>query len=39
MNTSVTADIFRSRIIPGFIAVFGLLIPNDIKAIYVIVTS
>jgi uncharacterized membrane protein required for colicin V production len=35
MNTSETARIFRETIIPGFISVFGLLIPNDIKTFYV----
>jgi uncharacterized membrane protein required for colicin V production len=35
MNTSTTADLFRSRIIPGFINVFGLLIPADLQAFYV----
>ena len=31
---STTAEVFRSRLIPGFFNVFGLLIPNDLKAIY-----
>ena len=35
IDTSTTADIFRSRIIPGFITVFGLLIPIDLQAFYV----
>jgi uncharacterized membrane protein required for colicin V production len=35
MNTSATAELFRERLIPGFIAVFGLLIPQDIQAFYV----
>jgi uncharacterized membrane protein required for colicin V production len=35
MNNSTTADIFRTRIIPGFINVFGLLIPTDLKAFYI----
>ena len=39
MNTSAVAELFRSRLIPGFIAVFGLLIPTDIKAFYVTVRS
>jgi uncharacterized membrane protein required for colicin V production len=39
MNTSGTADVFRNRLIPGFISVFGLLIPSDIKSIYVAVSS
>ena len=39
MDTSGTADLFRSRLIPGFINVFGLLIPNDIKSIYIAVSS
>jgi uncharacterized membrane protein required for colicin V production len=39
MNTSGTAELFRSRLIPGFISVFGLLIPSDIKSIYILVSS
>jgi len=39
MDTSGTAEVFRSRLIPGFISVFGLLIPNDIKSIYILVSS
>ena len=39
MNGSATADLFRSRLIPGFISVFGLLIPNDIKSLYIFVSS
>jgi membrane protein required for colicin V production len=35
MNTSGTAEIFRTRLIPGFIAVFGLLIPRDLQAFYI----
>ena len=34
---SPTADLFRTRLIPGFITVFGLLIPSDIQAFYVTV--
>ncbi len=37
LNTSAFADLFRTRLIPGFIAVFGLLIPTDIQAFYVAV--
>ena len=37
MNTSAFADLFRSRLIPGFITVFGLLIPLDIQKFYVTV--
>jgi uncharacterized membrane protein required for colicin V production len=37
MNQSATADLFRTRIIPGFISVFGLLIPQDLKAFYIAV--
>jgi uncharacterized membrane protein required for colicin V production len=37
MNTSAFADLFRTRLIPGFITVFGLLIPTDIQAFYVAV--
>ena len=35
MNTSATADLFRTRLIPGFITVFGLLIPSDLQAFYI----
>ena len=35
LDTSTTAEIFRSRLIPGFIQVFGLLIPQDLQALYV----
>jgi uncharacterized membrane protein required for colicin V production len=35
MNTSATAELFRERLIPAFIAVFGLLIPDDLQAFYV----
>ncbi len=34
MNTSTTAELFRERIIPGFISVFGILVPQDIQNIY-----
>jgi membrane protein required for colicin V production len=37
IDASTTAEIFRSRLIPGFITVFGLLIPVDIQAFYVTV--
>ena len=37
INESGTADLFRTRLIPGFITVFGLLIPQDVKAFYVTV--
>jgi uncharacterized membrane protein required for colicin V production len=37
MNTSAFADLFRSRLIPGFITIFGLLIPTDLQAFYVAV--
>ena len=36
MNSSATAELFRSRIIPGFISVFGLLIPVDLQVFYVV---
>jgi uncharacterized membrane protein required for colicin V production len=39
IDTSTTAEIFRSRVIPGFIAVFGLLIPTDLQAFYVPVST
>jgi uncharacterized membrane protein required for colicin V production len=35
MNQSGFADLFRTRLIPGFITVFGLLIPTDVQAFYV----
>jgi uncharacterized membrane protein required for colicin V production len=35
MNTSVTAELFRTKIIPGFIQVFGLFVPEDLKAFYI----
>lgn len=34
MNTSGTADLFRTRLIPGFMTVFGLLIPRDLQSFY-----
>ena len=37
IDPSTTAQIFRSTLIPGFIAVFGLLIPSDLQAFYVTV--
>ncbi len=37
MTKSSTADLFRSRLIPGFIAVFGLLIPAGLQRFYVAV--
>lgn len=37
INTSGTADLFRTRLIPGFITVFGLLIPAGIQKFYVVV--
>ena len=39
LNPSAFADLFRTRLIPGFIAVFGLLIPTDIQAFYVTVRT
>ncbi len=35
LNTSTTAELFRTRLIPAFITVFGLLIPQDIQNIYI----
>jgi hypothetical protein len=35
MNTSGFADLYRTRLIPGFIAVFGLLIPVGLQRFYV----
>ncbi|HEY3164614.1 MAG TPA: CvpA family protein [Candidatus Limnocylindrales bacterium] len=37
VDGSGTADVFRTRLIPGFITVFGLLIPSDLQAFYVAV--
>ncbi len=37
LNGSSMADLFRSRLIPGFITVFGLLIPSDLQAFFVTV--
>jgi uncharacterized membrane protein required for colicin V production len=34
MNTSQTAVLFRDTLIPGFIAVFGFVLPEFIKAMY-----
>ena len=34
-TNSIVGDLFRTRLIPGFVTVFGLLIPSDIRAIYV----
>jgi uncharacterized membrane protein required for colicin V production len=39
MNTSAIGDLFRTRLIPGFITVFGLLIPTEIQAFYVTVRT
>jgi uncharacterized membrane protein required for colicin V production len=38
-HDSAIGDLFRTRLIPGFITVFGLLIPTDIQAFYVTVTT
>jgi hypothetical protein len=35
LDDSTTAEIFRSRLIPGFYNVFGLLIPDDLKTFYI----
>jgi uncharacterized membrane protein required for colicin V production len=35
MTKSTTANLFRTRLIPGFISVFGLLIPVDLQRFYV----
>jgi uncharacterized membrane protein required for colicin V production len=31
---SNTAELMRSRLIPGFMSVFGLLLPSDLKALF-----
>jgi uncharacterized membrane protein required for colicin V production len=36
-TNSIVGDLFRTRLIPGFVTIFGLLIPTDIRAIYVTV--
>jgi uncharacterized membrane protein required for colicin V production len=35
LDHSGTAELFRSRLIPGFYNVFGLLIPDDLKTFYI----
>jgi uncharacterized membrane protein required for colicin V production len=35
IDPSSTAQLFRSTLIPGFISVFGLLIPSDLQAFFV----
>ncbi len=35
LDPSSTAELFRSTLIPGFISVFGLLIPKDLQAFFV----
>ena len=37
IDPSTTAQVFRSTLIPGFVSVFGLLIPSDLQAFYVTV--
>ena len=37
IDGSAAADLFRTRLIPGFISVFGLLIPSDLQAFFVTV--
>ena len=39
LDGSTTAEIFRTRIIPGFITVFGLLIPSDLQGFYLPVAT
>lgn len=34
LDGSGTAELFRSRLIPGFFSVFGLLIPDDLKTFF-----
>jgi uncharacterized membrane protein required for colicin V production len=34
MNTSNTAALFRDTLIPGFVAVFGFVLPDFIKSMY-----
>jgi len=35
IDHSGTAELFRSRLIPGFYTVFGLFIPDDLKTFYI----
>jgi len=35
IDQSTSAQVFRGTIIPGFVTVFGLLIPSDIQSFYV----
>jgi uncharacterized membrane protein required for colicin V production len=37
INESGIADLFRTRLIPGFVTVFGLLIPSEVQRFYVTV--
>jgi hypothetical protein len=32
---SITADIFRTTLIPGFMSIVGPLMPNDLRSTYV----
>jgi membrane protein required for colicin V production len=34
-QNSLVGDLFRQRLIPGFVTVFGLLIPQNLQALYV----
>ncbi len=34
-DQSITADIFRSTLIPGFMSILGPLIPSDLRAAYI----
>lgn len=34
-DQSISADIFRSNLIPGFMAILGPLIPSDLRAAYI----
>lgn len=36
MTGSQTAEILRGRLIPGFYSVFGLLVPNTLKSVHVV---
>jgi membrane protein required for colicin V production len=35
-DTSFTAELMRSRLIPGFMNVFGLLIPSDLQSMFLV---
>lgn len=34
MNDSGTAAVFRDTLLPGFVAIFGVILPSDVQALY-----